>query len=53
MGKLTALAVKNATAPGRYLDGEGLFLLVKPSGARSWLLRALFPVSTNGTDLRL
>lgn len=40
MGKLTALAVKNATAPGRYLDGEGLFLLVKPSGARSWLLRA-------------
>lgn len=39
MGKLTALAVKAATKPGRYQDGDGLMLLVKPSGARSWLLR--------------
>lgn len=39
MGNLTALAVKNANAPGRYRDGDGLFLLVKPSGARSWCLR--------------
>lgn len=39
MGRLTALGVKAATKPGRYLDGEGLMLLVKPSGARSWLLR--------------
>lgn len=38
MGKLTALAVKNAK-PGRHGDGDGLYLLVKPSGARSWLLR--------------
>ncbi len=38
MGKLTALAVKNAKA-GRLADGDGLYLLVKPSGARSWLLR--------------
>jgi integrase len=39
MGKLTVLSVKAATKPGRYQDGEGLILLVKPTGARSWLLR--------------
>lgn len=38
MGKLTALAVKNAKA-GRHGDGDGLYLLVKPTGARSWVLR--------------
>lgn len=40
MGGLTALFVKAATKPGRYQDGRGLMLLVKPSGARSWVLRA-------------
>ena len=39
MGKLTAVAVKNARKPGRYYDGQGLMLLVKTSGARSWLVR--------------
>ena len=39
MGKLTALQVKAAKEPGRYQDGDGLMLLVKKSGARSWLLR--------------
>ena len=39
MGKLTAVAVKAATKPGRYTDGAGLQLLVKDSGAASWLLR--------------
>ncbi len=38
MAKLTALAVRSAK-PGRHADGEGLYLLVKPSGAKSWLLR--------------
>ena len=38
MPKLTALSVRNA-GPGRHADGEGLYLLVKPSGARSWVLR--------------
>ncbi|MCC1495044.1 site-specific integrase [Cognatishimia sp. F0-27] len=28
-----------AAAPGRHGDGRGLFLYVKPSGARSWVLR--------------
>lgn len=38
MGQLTALSVKNAK-PGRHADGDGLYLLVKPTGAKSWLLR--------------
>lgn len=28
-----------AAGPGRYTDGRGLALLVKPSGTRSWVLR--------------
>jgi len=35
---LTPLAVKNAK-PGRHADGGGLQLLVKDSGARSWVFR--------------
>jgi integrase len=35
---LTPLQVKNAK-PGRHADGEGLHLLVKKSGARSWVYR--------------
>jgi len=38
MGQLTAISAKNAK-PGRHSDGKGLYLLVKPSGAKSWLLR--------------
>lgn len=35
---LTSLAVKNAK-PGRHADGGGLHLLVKETGARSWVYR--------------
>jgi hypothetical protein len=35
---LTALKVKNAR-PGRHADVHGLYLVVQPSGTRSWLLR--------------
>jgi integrase len=38
LGKLTALKVKSVGA-GRHADGDGLYLLVKESGARSWMLR--------------
>lgn len=38
MPALTALKVKNAK-PGRYADGGGLYLLVRESGSRSWVLR--------------
>lgn len=37
-GKLTARKVETAKA-GKYGDGGGLYLKVKPSGARSWVLR--------------
>ena len=35
MGKLSATAVKAATRPGRIGDGDGLYLVVKPSGTKS------------------
>ncbi|HEX5239285.1 MAG TPA: integrase arm-type DNA-binding domain-containing protein [Sphingomicrobium sp.] len=41
MGKLTAARLKSLTEPGRYSDGDGLFLVVKPTGGRNWVLRAL------------
>lgn len=36
--RLSAPAVRNA-APGRHHDGQGLYLYVSPTGARSWVLR--------------
>lgn len=39
MGTLSATAVKAASAPGRYGDGDGLFLLVGKGGAKSWMVR--------------
>jgi integrase len=38
-GRLTALRVKTLKAKGRYPDGDGLFLQIGPTGAKSWLLR--------------
>ena len=37
MGKLSASAVKAATRPGRYGDGDGLYLVVRSVSRRSWL----------------
>jgi len=45
MGKLSALTVKSLRHPGgksrpaRFGDGDGLYLQVTPSGAKSWLYR--------------
>src|SRR5471030_2546773 len=39
MGKLNPKQVDNVTEPGTYEDGEGLRLLVKASGKKSWVLR--------------
>jgi integrase len=44
---LSAQFVRTA-APGRYCDGEGLYLLVKKSGARFWVYR----YKVNGSKLR-
>lgn len=47
---LTPLAVKNAK-PGRHADGAGLHLLVKESGARSWVYR--FMLNGKSRDIGL
>jgi integrase len=39
MGKLTATSMKTLKEAGRYGDGDGLFLLVSNTGARSWVCR--------------
>jgi integrase len=39
MPRLTALSIKSAEPGKKHGDGNGLFLLVKDSGARSWVLR--------------
>jgi len=36
---LTAVQVRQLREPGRYADGNGLYLVVEPSGAKRWLLR--------------
>ncbi|RDL49745.1 putative prophage CPS-53 integrase [Ensifer sp. M14] len=36
---LSALKIKNLSAAGKYADGNGLYLVVDPSGAKRWLLR--------------
>ncbi|WP_430463517.1 Arm DNA-binding domain-containing protein [Tabrizicola sp.] len=36
---LTAQAVRNATEPGKYFDGHGLFLKVNERGGKSWVQR--------------
>ncbi len=39
MGKLTAAKIRTLKEPGRYSDGDGLFLHIRDGGASSWLLR--------------
>jgi len=39
MANLTTLQVKNARV-GRHADGRGLYLVVRESGSRAWVLRA-------------
>ena len=39
VNKLTALEVARLKIPGRYADGNNLYLLVEPSGAKRWVLR--------------
>ena len=38
---LNALAIKAFTRPGRYADGNGLYLVVDPLGAKRWMLRTV------------
>ncbi|MGH8293579.1 MAG: tyrosine-type recombinase/integrase [Gammaproteobacteria bacterium] len=38
---LSAFMVRNKMKPGRYADGNGLHLVIDPSGARRWILRTV------------
>jgi len=44
MGKLTALKIRSLTEPGRYADGDGLFLDVTGKASGRWILR----IQSNG-----
>ena len=48
---LTAARVRTEKRPGRYFDGQGLYLQVDPSGARRWLQRIV--IRGKRTDLGL
>jgi integrase len=39
--RLTAVHIRNTKRPGRYADGNGLYLFVDDSGAKRWLLRTV------------
>lgn len=41
MAKLTAKAVEKMKQPGRYADGGGLYLHVRPEGSKAWVLRVV------------
>ena len=49
--KLTARYAEAVKKPGRYGDGNGLYLMVKPSGSKSWVLRTV--VSGRRRDMGL
>src|SRR5437899_12621969 len=37
--RLTVVRVKALKTPGRYADGNGLYLVIDPSGAKRWIWR--------------
>ncbi|MFN3233409.1 MAG: tyrosine-type recombinase/integrase [Alphaproteobacteria bacterium] len=48
---LTSARIKSLSNPGRYADGNGLYLVVEPSGAKRWILRTV--VKGKRTDIGL
>jgi integrase len=38
---LSAVRINSIAKPGRYADGNGLYLVVDPSGAKRWVLRTV------------
>ena len=38
---LSAVGIKALNGPGRYADGNGLYLVVDPSGSKRWVLRTV------------
>ncbi|WP_425051534.1 tyrosine-type recombinase/integrase [Psychromarinibacter sp. S121] len=50
-GKLTVSKINSLSSPGRYADGNCLFLVVAPSGAKQWVAR--LTIHGKQTDLGL
>ncbi len=50
--KLSPLAVKALKKPGRYADGNGLYLVVSNSGSKKWILRTVVPDPTKKSGTR-
>src|SRR5260370_40340993 len=38
---LSPIKMRNLSNPGRYTDGNGLYLVVDPSAAKRWILRTV------------
>ena len=36
VNRLSVLFIKKAASPGKYVDGNGLYLIAEPSGAKLW-----------------
>ncbi|WP_102226543.1 tyrosine-type recombinase/integrase [Acidimangrovimonas sediminis] len=53
MPKLTARKVETLKQPGMYGDGDGLYLRIGPTGAKSWILRVVVPLTSKRRDLGL
>jgi len=51
--KLTAGFCLKTTKPGRYADGGGLYLLIKPDGRKMWVFRFTDPVARKRRDMGL
>lgn len=51
--RLTPVSIKAKKAPGRYADGNGLYLVVDPSGAKRWIWRGIVPAHDKRCDLGL
>jgi integrase len=49
--RLTAASVRALKVPGRYADGNGLYLFVDPSGAKRWIWRGV--IAGKRSDLGL
>jgi integrase len=51
--RLNAVSLRTKQAPGRYADGNGLYLVVEPSGAKRWIWRGVIKSTGKRCDLGL
>ena len=51
LNRLNPLAIKNATKPGFYHDGGGLYLQISRSGTKNWIYRFTIDKATRDMGL--